>query len=120
MATIDSTVSGSSANSYVTLDEADTYWAPKWVGQSLFDEGARIAALIEACRRLEQEQYLGRKATQTQALKFPRAELYSGGFYGAFASYGLTDDEDYPIASDTIPQVVKDAQCELAYALLVN
>jgi hypothetical protein len=118
MLTIDATVGGAAANSYATVDEYAAYWDSRVLSSlnakpGSFGNEMIAAALVEAARRLDQEQYLGRKVTQTQALKFPRA---ADGNY----LYDFSDDEGYPIDSTTIPQVVKDAQCELAYALLLD
>lgn len=103
---IEATVGGESSNSYVTLAEAEAYFAERlhsdaWAGAS---ESDKEKALLTACRRLERLRYWdGNQPALTdprQALTFPR-----------------TRDVDAD-GSYIIPQPVKDAQCEEALALL--
>ena len=108
MATIDATVGGTSANSYVTATEADTYFASRLTAntwQSYVDETRQIA-LIQAAERMDQDDFLGERVTWEQAMKFPR--------------YGIVDEDSRWVNSTTIPQRIKNAQCELALALLVT
>lgn len=76
-ATIDATVGGASANSYVSLAEALAYYETihwfeaTWTG--LADDTARTQRLIEAARALEVYDYTGGKVAETQALSFPRS-----------------------------------------------
>ena len=107
-ASIDTTVGGASANSYVTLAEADAYFdehlnVTDWTDAT---DDLKNRALIQAARRLDQLSFNGGKATEAQALKWPRI--------------GVVDDEGYGIDSDEIPQQMKDAQCELALAMLAS
>src|SRR5690606_29555646 len=51
-------------------------------------------------RRLDQEEYAGRKASNAQALKWPRV--------------GVRDEDGRTYPSDVVPEVVKNAQVELA------
>ena|SRR5215204_673724 len=100
---LDATVGGSSSNSYVTVLEADAYFADRlyasaWTGDD------KATALVTAARRLDQEDYLGYRATNEQAMKWPR--------------YDTGDEDGRWYASDSIPQPVRDAQCELALYLL--
>lgn len=124
--TIDATSGGASANSYVTVSEYTAYWDGKSIPAGQIspladgDDDRVKTALVDACRWLDQDQYLGRKLTQAQALKFPRGAMFNGPVYGVFGYGGLSDDEGYPVDSTTVPQQVKDAQCELAYALIQN
>lgn len=108
MPTIVATAGSSSANSYVTDAEADTYFderlqASEWTGES--DDDVKARALIQATNRLDEERYRGEKVSTGQALKWPRAYVY--------------DEDGYEYATDSIPQIVKDATCELALSLLV-
>jgi hypothetical protein len=100
------TVGASNANSYVTVNEADAYFADRlyasaWTGAS---SGDRAKALVTAARRLDQEEFAGLKVTTTQGMKWPRYDAYD------------QDGNWYP--TDAIPQAVKDGQCELALELL--
>ncbi len=103
---IDATIGGAGSNSYVTLAEAQEYFAGRlhcgaWAGAS---EGDRERALLTACRHLERERYWDgdEGASGTQALTFPRRR-----------------DRD-EVGALVIPQPVKDAQCEEALALLAR
>lgn len=123
---IDATVGSASANSYVTLAEAEAYFADRlrvdaWTGASSADkEKALLTACrhIEACRiRVHRRPYgypgeppdmMGRPydplapSNPDQALSFPRKK---------------DKDNDGNFA---IPRRVKDAQCEEALALLAR
>src|SRR5690606_14902 len=92
------------ANSYVTLAEADAYVAalagPSARAWEQLDDDAKKRALLTATRRLDQEEYAGRKASSTQALKWPRV--------------GVKDEDGRPYPSDVIPEPIKAAQIEIA------
>jgi len=73
-AVIDATVSGASANSYVTLAAADTYFetvpdSSTWTDKTT-DQKNR--ALISATRWIDALSFYGDRCTTTQALKWPR------------------------------------------------
>ena len=101
------TAGSASANSYITLAEADTYMearlnASAWETDATTDNQNR--ALVEATRELTTLFYQGQRADDTQALAWPRQnaidpDRFSSGFY-----YETTE----------IPQRVKDATAELA------
>lgn len=100
------TVGSATANSYVTLAEALEYFAArpnadKWLAAS---DARQENALRWAASRLDDERWVGARADETQALSWPRNYVYK--------PHTAT-----LIASDEIPQRVKDAQCE--YALMV-
>lgn len=104
---IDATVGGASANSYVTLAEANTYMegrlnASSWETDATDDNKNR--ALVEAANELTMLNWLGERTDSTQALSWPRQWAY---------------DPDSPIQdyydSTVVPQRVKDAQMELAF-----
>lgn len=60
-------------NSYVSLEEADTYASSSPLGQrwSSLDPGQREQLLVAACEGLERQAYPG-KSLEDQALTFPR------------------------------------------------
>jgi len=103
---LDATPGSASANSYVTLTEAEAYFADRlrvdaWTSASAAD---KEKALLTACRHLERHRYWdggGPAFTDPhQRLAFPRKrDTNAAGDY-------------------IIPQPVKDAQCEEALALL--
>ena len=103
-ATIDATLQGSSANSYVTLAEADAYFQTvphdeHWTGSN----DAKNRVLITATRYLDNFEYYGTRCTTTQALKWPRKDYKVDGV---------------EIKCTFIPEQVKNATFELAHVLL--
>lgn len=107
MATIDATVGGTSANSYVTLAEADAYWADHYhssAWDALADDD-KNKLLIMATRNLDNWViWEGSRSDEEQALRLPR--------------YGMTDCDNYQIDGDVIPTNVKYATHELAAHLI--
>ena len=103
---IDATIAGASANSYVTGAEMDTFasfesWEAAWLAKT---ESERTVAIIQACRWLQTIDYAGTKCTP-QPLAWPRSGATCDGLE-ATCSF--------------IPAEVKQAQCLLAYNLVVN
>ena len=105
--TIDATVGGSSANSFATRGEADTFMearlnASTWETDASADDKNR--ALVEATRWLTRLGWIGLRADDTQALSWPRQSAI---------------DPDSPTAqyfgTDAVPQRVKDGTMELAF-----
>ena len=124
--TIDATVGGASANSYLTLNDANdlidgliqnddvTAWASATDDQ-------KNRALYTAAQRIDRERFLGARATDTQSLQWPRTGVrkpdtyintYSVGFPFRITTDYFTDTE--------IPDQVKKAQAELAVYLNNN
>lgn len=107
-ASIDATVGGASANSYVTVAEADAYFEAR-LNVAAWDDATadqQIRALIQATRRIDAEDFRGEKANTAQALEWPR--------------YNVLDRDGYFYDEGVIPPVVKHAQCEMALALLAS
>ena len=123
---IDATVGGANANSYLTLADAQaivdgfvqdadvTAWATATTDQ-------KNRALFTATQRLDRERYLGARATDTQALQWPRTGVrkpdtyintYTVGFPFRITTDYFTDTE--------IPTQVKYAQVVLAVYLHNN
>ena len=124
--TIVATVGSATANSYVTLAEANSFVegltqsddVVAW-GNSTDDEKNR--ALFSSTRRIDREQFLGAKASDTQARQWPRSgvrvpdqytNLYGLSFPNRILADYYTDTE--------IPPEVQDAQIELAVYLNNN
>jgi hypothetical protein len=84
-------------NSYISLVDAGAYLADRY-GYSIWDaEADQEAALISSARLLDNQlKWLQSKTVSTQAMQWPRS---------TFDAYTTTE----------IPQIVKDAQCELAF-----
>ena len=103
-ATITATLSSASANSYVTLAEANTYFetvpdSSTWTNKT---DDQKNRALIAATRWIDTFVFYGDRCDNGQALKFPRN------------NYKVDDVE---LACTAIPNDIKYAQYELARAL---
>ena len=103
-ATITATLSSATANSYVTLAEANTYFetvpdSTTWDNKT---DDQKNRSLIAATRWIDSFVYFGDRCDHGQALKFPRN------------NYQVDDVE---LACSAIPNNIKYAQYELARAL---
>lgn len=92
-------------NTYVTRTDANAFHDDDVNGASwqFVGDDAKDRALLTATRLIEQRRFLGDKTSSGQALSFPRT--------------GLTDLDGNAVASDSVPQRVKDAQALLARLL---
>ena len=102
-AAIDATLGGTSANSYVTLAAANTYFetvpdSSTWVNKT---DDQKNRALISATRWIDALSFYGDRCTETQALKWPREEYTVDGI---------------ELACTLIPDGIKVATYELARA----
>lgn len=111
------TPGASTANSYVTVAEADTYFGDRpestaWTGATA---DQKAAALIYATRRIDQETFKGHPAKpltdrassgDTQALKWPR--------------YSVPTPDGWYYDQSVVPECVKRATMELALAMLAG
>ena len=103
-ATIDATLGGASANSYVTLAEADTYFETV-PDSSTWDDKTndqKNRALISATRWIDALSFYGDRCSTTQALKWPRENYTVDGI---------------ELACTLIPVGIEIATYELARAL---
>lgn len=124
--TIDATAGGASANSYLTLADAQAIVdgliedddVVAW-GTATTDQKNR--ALYTATQRLDRERFLGARATDTQALQWPRTGVrkpdtyvntYATGFPFRISADYFTDTE--------IPDQIKRAMVVLAVYLNNN
>jgi len=102
---IDATVGGASTNSYVTLAEANAYFADRAHSSAWEEEENQDQALITASRVIDWHvTWKGTRATGTQSMDWPRS-----GVYDKVAIL-------YP--EDVIPPDVKTAVFEMALASL--
>jgi len=108
---IDATVGGASANSFVTLAEMTTYMEAR-LNSDAFDDATtdeQNRSLVESTRWLSSLNWDGYRTDSTQALSWPRQWAV---------------DPDNPTQwyydNDVIPQRVKDATMELAFQFLVS
>jgi hypothetical protein len=111
--TVDATVGGAHANSYVSVADADAYcntrlYASAWTNLSDADTKAR--ALITATGRIDEVPYDGQRVSATQRLQWPRYNvLKEAREYDALDSY---------YAADEIPREIKEAVIEYAITML--
>ena len=103
-ATINATVKGENANSYVTLAEANDYFdtspdSSTWTNKT---DDQKKRALISATRWIDTLVFYGDRCDDSQALKFPRNNYQVDGV---------------ELACSKIPNNIKYAQYELARAL---
>jgi len=104
---IDAEVGGVSANSYVSIADADLFfetrsYASAWTSAS--DEN-KEATLVQATRVVNISYYfLGSISSQTQALRWPRSSVY--------------DQDGRLYADDALPKPLKDAVCDFALYIL--
>ena len=124
--TIDATAGGANANSYLTLSNAQdivdgmvedadvTAWASATTDQ-------KNRALYTATQRLDRERFLGARATDTQALQWPRTGVRKPDTYvNTYATgFPFRISEDY-FTDTEIPDQVKRAQVVLAVYLNNN
>lgn len=96
-------------NSFVTLGEAEQYFADKLYADEWHnaDDITKEKALKEACRRISRLAFKGEKADEAQLLAFPRKMP----MFNRIGVIGFSTDTG-------IPEEVKQAQCEEALALL--
>ena len=124
--TIDATAGGANANSYLTLTDAQaivdgmvedadvTAWASATDDQ-------KNRALYTATQRLDRERFIGARATNTQALQWPRTGVRRPDTYvNTYATgFPFRISEDY-FSEEEIPDQVKRAQVVLAVYLNNN
>jgi hypothetical protein len=80
-AVIDATLGGASANSYVTLADADAYFettpdSTTWDDKT---DDQKNRALISATRWIDSLSFYGKRCSETQALKWPREDYKVDG-----------------------------------------
>ena len=124
--TIDATAGDTSANSYITLSDAQaivdgmvedadvTAWASATDDQ-------KNRALYTATQRLDRERFIGARATDTQALQWPRTGVRKPDTYvNTYATgFPFRISEDY-FTDTEIPDQIKRAQVVLAVYLNNN
>ncbi|HEY0820257.1 MAG TPA: DnaT-like ssDNA-binding protein [Rhizobacter sp.] len=114
---IDTTIGGPASNSYVSVADADAYFAATYEDWADLTEAEKEAALIKACIELEikyRGKWIGQKATSTQRLAWPRASKVDD------PNTTLVDADGVPIPVDAIPGAVQQAQCEVAKIALTG
>lgn len=124
--TIDATIGGANANSYLTLAAADAIIEgfvqdDDVVAWASATQDQKNRALYTATQRVDRERFLGARATDTQALQWPRTGVrkpdtyintYATGFPFRITADYYTDTE--------IPDQIQKAQAVLAVYLNNN
>lgn len=100
--TIEDGTGKSDAQSYASAATLTAYATARGVTLTAADDAAKEALLIRAMDYIEQQAFQGYKATEAQALQWPR--------------YGVSID-GYAVGTDTIPQLLIDALCEAATSI---
>lgn len=98
------TAGGATSNSYVTLVEAEAFFDNRVGSSDWFDSAEQEQSILQACFILDQFDYIGDRATTTQALEWPRI---TNDFWDSY-------NDEFPYTSTEIPQKLKNAQCEIA------
>lgn len=88
----------SGANSYISEAELSTYATDRGVTIS----GTASELIYQAMDYIEAQPFKGIKGTQAQPLQWPRYGVYIDTYY---------------VASDSIPQLLKDAVCEVCIGI---
>jgi hypothetical protein len=115
------------ANSYACVDDGDAYFlghlypAP-WAEASA---DSKAAALVMATRLIDAYcEFLGFRKSDSQALQWPRVQVpdreASGVFFVPGMMMGAGPMAPQYLSSNTVPQCVIDATCELARELLLT
>lgn len=107
--TIVVTAGSASAVAYDSAANADAYFTARAITTWTGTDAAKEAALIRGCDYMERRykgRWIGVKATEAQALAWPRS--------------WATDVEGYAIDADTIPDAVKRANFEAALLILTG
>ena len=110
VASIDATVGGADANSYLLITEADAYFDTRLSATDWTDAGAqnKIIALIMSTRVMDKLwDWVSVRTDATQALDWPRIGV-------------LAENKLETIANDVIPAALKNATAELAMQLLTE
>lgn len=124
--TFNSTAKGSTANSYVSVSEADDYFAGHlqkdlWDGK---DTNEKQILLVSATNRIDMEQWSGKKTTTAQSLQWPRKYIQSRDTSYLDDMYVRVDfDSDgstYYLDENTIPNELKQATYEVAIWFIVR
>ena len=107
---INTTPEDPNANAYCTADEASDYllnqrlYASQWASTPV---ATQEAAIIWAARLLDETMnWKGYRRTRLQSMRWPRS--------------GVQDPDGWWYDFDSVPQIIKDANAELAYALVIR
>lgn len=100
----DYTISGLSANSYISVEDADAFFTTHLDGAEWWTPlpvATKQAALVQATTRIDNENFSGVKTEELQSLMFPR-------------KWVVNRDRVNYIDSTSIPKQLIEAACEVA------
>lgn len=100
-----STVGAANANSYGSYAESEAYFIDRYGSSTWWEDDEHQLLLIMACLRMETIDYRGTRATETQALSWPRSSVPKPDLLGLY------------FADTEIPTQIKHAQFEFAFSL---
>lgn len=101
----DSTISGTAANSYVTVTSCDDYMSLRYENDLWpVTTPLKERIIVTAVRRLDSEAFGGTITDDDQALQWPREDVF--------------DRNSVVYANTAIPQNLINAVCEMAYFIL--
>lgn len=101
----DATLSGAASNSYITVEQANSYMEGRYENTLWPTTTTDIQRLlVSATRRIDSERFDGLKTTTTQRLQWPRQAIF--------------DRDGFTYSSTALPQNLINAICEYAYWLL--
>lgn len=118
---LDATVGGASADSFATLAEFQSYADAIGYDYSGSTDAAQEIALRKAAfylNRSYRRYWRGYRVANTQSMEWPRRSFPDNHFSYISGFNGILDDSGFEIPIDSIPQEVKDAQCEAAILVL--
>lgn len=116
----DSTVGGAASNSYLSVSEADDFFAAN-LDSSFWaiSTAKKQAVLAQATNRIDREAFGGQLTNRNvQRLQFPRTGLAARDTNQASAESNDVFNSFYYISPTIIPNELKQATCEMALYLL--
>lgn len=101
----DATPGGNASNTYVTLEEAAAYFQTRLHSDLWEVYINKAAALVTSTKLLDRYvNWSGVRATELQSLHWP--------------ANNVVDQDGYYVAHTIIPDLIKEATCEMAYFIL--
>ena len=118
--TFDSTISGTTANSYISVTQADDFFTAHldqeyWTNLST---SKKQAALVQATNRIDQEQFGGRRTIDAQRLQWPRTFIISRDKTPKSEEVAEFIGGAYYRPSNEIYKELIEATCEMALYLI--
>ena len=125
--TVETGSQSTTANSYVTVANYDSYLNARYTGRTDISDTQAEAYILRAMDYFETLNFIGTKATETQALQWPRGAVVIDGYgkdnneipkevliavyelaYGFEQGYGIND----PISRETVKEKIGEIEVE--------